>query len=275
MHFLAGRCVTLLTALILSSLAINANAHMDGLLERLKPLDAETKPENTSKATSQIAIIMDDIGYSKKQGINAIALPGSITYAIIPHSPNARFFAMEAQKHDKEIMLHAPMSNVHNIPLGKDGLSETMNESRFKHALNSALDSVPHISGVNNHMGSLLTQKALPMGWVMESLRKRQLYFIDSRTTSNSVAWKVAQDANIPSLKRDIFLDHKPTPDFIDQQFKKLTKLAKNRGYAVAIAHPHPETIHYLQQHLPSLTSQGIRLVAASELVKAHSPNLT
>jgi polysaccharide deacetylase 2 family uncharacterized protein YibQ len=222
----------------------------------------------------KIAIIIDDMGYNYAQGVKAIALPGAITYAIIPHSPKADFFALEAQKHHKEVMLHAPMSNVHNIPLGKNGLYEGMNETRFKEALNLSLDSMPSASGVNNHMGSLLTQKALPMEWVMQALQKRRLYFIDSRTTSNSVAWKTAQTYNIPSLKRDIFLDHTPTPEFIDKQFSKLINLAKHKGYAVAIAHPYPETIRYLKQQLPLLAKQNIALVSASELVFDHSPNL-
>ena len=171
-------------------------------------------------------------------------------------------------------MLHAPMSNVHNIPLGKNGLTETMNEARFKDALNDSLDSIPHISGVNNHMGSLLTQKALPMEWLMESLRQRQLYFIDSRTTSHSIAWDIAQQLDIPSLKRDVFLDHEQTHTFIHKQFTRLTQLAKKQGYAVAIAHPYPETIRYLKKHLPSLEQKGIELVSASELVRSYSPNL-
>jgi polysaccharide deacetylase 2 family uncharacterized protein YibQ len=171
-------------------------------------------------------------------------------------------------------MLHAPMSNVHNIPLGENGLSETMNEVHFKQALNSSLDSLPGVSGVNNHMGSLLTQKSLPMEWVMHALKQRQLYFIDSRTTSNSVAWSVAQNLHIPSLKRDIFLDNIPTAESIDKQFKQLIALAKRRGYAVAIAHPYPETIRYLQQHLPILAQQNINLVFVSALVQLHSPNI-
>ncbi len=222
----------------------------------------------------KIAIIIDDIGYNHAQGMEAIALPGNITYAIIPHSPKANFFAQEAQKYNKEIMLHAPMSNVHNIPLGKHGLDESMDEVHFKEALNLSLDSLPTISGVNNHMGSLLTQKALPMEWLMQALGKRQLYFIDSRTTSNSVAWKTAQAFNIPSLKRDVFLDHQQTEAFIQEQFNRLVYIAKNKGYAVAIAHPYPETIRFLKQALPKLALQNIELVSASELVLSHSPNL-
>ncbi len=224
--------------------------------------------------TNRIAIIIDDIGYNYAQGLEAFALPGAITYAIIPHSPKADFFALEAKKHNKEIMLHAPMSTVHNTPLGEYGLTENMSEARFKEALNASLDSLPDATGVNNHMGSLLTQKSLPMEWVMQALHARRLYFIDSRTTSQSVAWQTAQSFNIPSLKRDIFLDHTPTTDFINEQFNKLMAIAKRKGYAVAIAHPYPETINYLKQQLPKLKEQNIELVSASALVFDHSPNL-
>lgn len=107
----------------------------------------------------------------------------------------------------------------------------------------------------------------------MQALQERQLYFIDSRTTSNSVAWEIAQHFNIPSLKRDVFLDHKPTHEFIEKQFSYLISLAKEQGYAVAIAHPYPETIAFLEQHLSSLSEHKISLVSASELVSGYSPN--
>lgn len=231
-------------------------------------------PSHKQSHGIKIAIIIDDIGYSHKQGLAAMSLPGALTFAIIPHSPKADFFANIAKQQRKEVILHAPMSNVHNIPLGKNGLSETMDEGRFKEALNLSLDSMPDAIGMNNHMGSLLTQKTLPMEWVMQALQKRSLYFIDSRTTPESIAWETAQAFNIPSLQRDVFLDHTPTTDFISQQFDKLTEIAKRKGYAIGIGHPYPETIEYLKQQLPLLKQQNIELVSASTLVFGHSPNL-
>jgi polysaccharide deacetylase 2 family uncharacterized protein YibQ len=234
-------------------------------------------PTNSHKTNTykvKVAIIIDDIGYSYHYGLRAINLPGAITYAIIPHSPKAKFFALEAHKLKKEVMLHAPMSNVHNRPLGQSGLKESMAEGHFKQVLNTSLDSLPNIRGMNNHMGSLLTQKSKPMQWVMEALQKRALYFIDSRTTADSVAWETAQIFNIPSLKRDVFLDHTPENNAIDKQFNELIAIAKRRGYAIAIGHPYPETIRYLQKVLPTLKNQGVELVPASELVKNYSPNL-
>ena len=233
----------------------------------------ETKKELTPKPLAQVAIIVDDMGYSRSRGLAALSLPGNLTFAFIPNSPNARYLSQLALKQEKEIMLHAPMSNVHNFPLGESGLTEEMNQADFIAALNNALESVPHISGVNNHMGSLLTQKLLPMEWIMETLQKHELYFIDSWTTSQSVAWKTAQRHNIPSLKRDVFLDHDPKPSAIHEQFQHLMAVAKRRGYAVAIAHPYPETITFLQNNIEQLAQEGIELVSASRLVNRYSPN--
>jgi polysaccharide deacetylase 2 family uncharacterized protein YibQ len=229
-------------------------------------------PIKTVYKTS-VAIIIDDLGYNYEQGLKAMQLPGAITYAIIPHSPKAFFFAQEAQKNNKEIMLHAPMSTINHNALGKNGLTELMDENDFKRTLNQSLASLPNVKGLNNHMGSLLTQKNQPMSWVMQSLKPRQLYFIDSRTSAKSVAWDVAQQYNIPSLKRDVFLDHEPNEAFIDKQFKLLITIAKRQGYAVAIAHPYPETVQYLSRNLSVLNDAGISLVPASELVKRFSPN--
>ena len=99
------------------------------------------------------------------------------------------------------------------------------------------------------------------------------LYFIDSRTTPQSVAWKTAQLNDVPSLKRDIFLDHERNYGFINAQFKQLIVVAKRRGYAIAIAHPYPETIAFLQEHVSRLSENGITLVPASQLVNRYSPN--
>ena len=231
-------------------------------------------PEKINAQKSiEVAIIIDDMGYSKKRGLRALNIPGQLTYAFIPNSPNARFLADEAKKRNKEIILHAPMSNVHNYPVGQSGLTEVMDRATFTNALNDAIESVPHISGMNNHMGSLLTQKRLPMEWIMQTLGARGLYFIDSRTTSQSVAWITAQQNNIPSLKRDVFLDHERETQFIAHQFTQLLRVAKRRGYAVAIAHPYPETLSYLQQHIHRLADEGITLVPASHLVNKYSPN--
>ena len=241
----------------------------------LRPtIKIDERPATNRQQTSiDVAIIIDDIGYSKTQGLAAINLPGKLTFAVIPHSPNAEYLATEAHSQQKELILHAPMSNIHNHPIGQAGLTDTMSEADFNKTLADALDSVPHISGVNNHMGSLLTQKKLPMEWTMKTLKKHGLYFVDSRTTPESIAWQTAQQFNVASLKRDVFLDHQRDTVFIEEQFQRLISIAKRQGYAIAIGHPYPETIDYLKENLGRLKDQGIHLKTASEVVNHYSPN--
>jgi len=233
-----------------------------------QPIPSPTPP------TSRIAIIIDDIGYNKRQGLAAIGLPGAITYAVIPHSPNAKQLAQQAWRNGKEIMLHMPMSSVNHHKLDQGGLTQGMGKAAFTQALQAALEAIPHISGVNNHMGSLLTQQPVPMQWLMSQLEKRNLYFIDSRTTANSIAWETAQQYQIPTLKRDVFLDNNKDYAAINQQFKRLISIAKRKGSAVAIAHPYPETILYLKSRLPQLSQENIRVVSASALLNKSSSSV-
>ena len=116
-------------------------------------------------------------------------------------------------------------------------------------------------------MGSLLTTLEPQMHWVMDEVKQRGLFFVDSRTTSDSVAWKVAQQRGIPSLRRDVFLDHERTTEFVHQQFMLTIEIAKRYGSAIAIGHPYPLTVEYLKLALPLLDEQGIRLVTASALI--------
>jgi polysaccharide deacetylase 2 family uncharacterized protein YibQ len=260
--------------IIKNSIIVNAN--IDSLLNTDIDLRKGTDPikqRGQAVIVAEVAIIIDDIGYNRSQGLAAINISGNLTYAIIPHSPYAKFLATTAHQQQKEVILHAPMSNIHDHPMGKSGLTEDMDEAAFDHTLLNAMASVPHIKGVNNHMGSLLTQMQRPMNWTMRTLKANGLFFIDSRTTSASVAWKTAQKYGIASLKRDVFLDHKRDSLFMAEQFERFINIAKGNGYAIAIAHPYPETIQYLINNIHRLQAHGIRLMPVSELVGRYSPN--
>jgi len=199
--------------------------------------------------------------------MRAISLPGPITYAVLPYGPHSRQLAEAAHRQGKEIMLHMPMDNDNLKPLGPGGLTVQLSRSAFMERLEQAIRAVPHISGINNHMGSKLTRNPLRMAWLMALLSQHTLYFVDSRTTAASVAAGMARQQRIPNLERDIFLDHDPSPAAIDQQFKQLIKLAKQHGSAVAIGHPYPTTLDYLEQAIPKLNGLGIRLVTPSGLL--------
>ena len=212
----------------------------------------------------RLVIIIDDMGDNLARGIAAINLPGPIAYAILPHTPKSKVLAEMANSQGKDVMVHIPMDNTHNLELGPGGLTEALSEQVFTETLEKGLRSVPYAVGFNNHMGSLLTGKQPQMQWAMKVAKKQEMFFIDSLTTSDTVAWKEAKQAKIPWLIRDIFLDHEQTTEFVDQQFKAGVKLARERGFAVLIGHPYPVTINYLQEALPGLGELGVQLVAPS-----------
>lgn len=222
--------------------------------------------------TVKIAIIIDDLGYNLERGTIAAEFPAPLTLAVIPHSPNGPALAEIGHQKGKEIMLHTPMSNLQQLPLDEGGLSEDMQQQLFIETLNRGLNSIPHVSGINNHMGSFLTQLEEPMGWLMEELAKEELFFIDSRTSPDSVAYRVALEHQVASRKRDVFLDNQRDEDYIAAQFAKLVKIARIRGNALAIGHPHPETLAVLTRVLPTLKQQGVEIISISEFLQQFPP---
>ncbi|WP_370279542.1 divergent polysaccharide deacetylase family protein [Pontibacterium sp.] len=215
----------------------------------------------------RMVLIIDDMGYNLRKGEAALALPGAVTYSILPFTPYAKRFANAAHDSGREVMLHVPMANTRAKELGPGALTADMQREALQAGLNKALDATPHVSGVNNHMGSLLTSMEQPMNWVMETLKARDLYFIDSLTTVKTVGWKKAREAQVPYLKRHVFLDHQIDETFIDGQFKRALDVAEKFGFVVVIGHPYPETSAYLAKTLPTLGEKGIRLVPASAIV--------
>lgn len=216
-----------------------------------------------------IVLIIDDMGNSLEQGLRALRLPGRLNYAFLPHTAGSKQLAEVAFNNNKEIMLHLPMSNLNNYKTGPGALTARMDKPEYLQTLQQNIAAIPHVSGVNNHMGSLLTQLNQPMGWLMSELRKQQLYFVDSRTSPLTVAEQQANAAHIPTIRRDIFLDNVLDSTAIARQYERLLDLARQNGIAVAIGHPHEETLEFLEQALPKLANRGIRLAFASEAIAA------
>jgi hypothetical protein len=215
-----------------------------------------------------VAIIIDDMGHHLQRGREALALPGRLTFAVIPFSAHSRPLARAAQAGGKEVMLHAPMSTLNNTPLGRNGLTAELSREEFLRNLRLALDDVPQAEGVNNHMGSDLTQRRQQMAWLMQELRWRDLYFVDSRTSDRTVAATVAGEFNVPNLSRQVFLDNDTNADAIAERFDVLVNRAKREGLGIAIGHPYRATINYLKRALPELQAQGIRTVYVSEAIE-------
>tara|TARA_R110000772_G_scaffold74601_5_gene162521 strand:+ start:2434 stop:3198 length:765 start_codon:yes stop_codon:yes gene_type:complete len=225
--------------------------------------------------SAQVAIIIDDIGY-RKSDAQALYLPGNISYAILPHTPYGKRLALKAQAKNNDVILHIPMESKNGKKLGPGALTSEMNENGIRESLSNAFAEIPFALGINNHMGSKLTELYQPMAWTMQFLRERDLVFIDSVTTSASQAEDVAISFGVPSLHRHIFLDNKLEHNYIRRQFKQLIRDAKRYQTVVAIAHPHPETITSLKKLLPLLAQNNVELVPISTLLnrKLTTPNL-
>lgn len=222
-------------------------------------------------ADPAISIIIDDIGYRHHDDIRALDLPGPVAYAIMPHSPLGKRMSELATSSGKDVILHLPMEAIEdekNRFLGPGALWLEMNQIQFMTTLNNGAGSVPNIIGVNNHMGSLLTMDRGRMEWLMDYLHTRNIFYIDSVTSRYTVAHTAASNKNVPYLKRDIFLDNSRDKKDIVSQFETLIKIAKRRGKAIAIGHPHPETIEVLELTLPRLDEYGVRLIGLGEMVK-------
>ncbi|MFK8032086.1 MAG: divergent polysaccharide deacetylase family protein [Gammaproteobacteria bacterium] len=216
-----------------------------------------------------IAVIIDDIGNRRADGERTVALPGPVACAVLPHTPFGPELAEAAYKSGKEVMLHQPLQATdsnHLLGTGAIVLDQSFEEVRD--TLLQNLATVPHVSGINNHMGSLLTRHPGHMRWLMHSISQYgPLFFVDSVTSGQSVAHRVAKEHGLPSLKRDVFLDSVQTREAVAKQFDRLKQHARRHGFAVGIGHPFAETLDVLEQELPRLSGLGYRLVSIRSMI--------
>lgn len=224
-----------------------------------------------AKSTSKIIIIIDDLGY-RRSDIAAFALPVEVTFSVLPQTPFSTIYANKAHAEGRDVMLHLPMSSHTNKALGPSAIKVGMFHQDIEHTLTAALQSVPHVIGVNNHMGSALTEQNQPMVDLMRALKRRDLFFIDSWTSPRSVAYDAAVSTGVAAEKRHVFLDHFKTKAFYTKQFDLLIRIAKKHGRAIGIAHPYPSSIAYLSERLSRLDDDNVELVPVSTYFNSFLP---
>lgn len=214
-----------------------------------------------SGPVATIGLIIDDLGYNLVEGLRVTRLPGAVTCAVLPHTPFGRQIAESAHRAGKEILLHLPMAADEVAEPGPGQLEPGMSDGELRATLDLDLTTVPYAIGVNNHMGSRLTTQQPDMDRLMRALAARRLLFVDSLTHAASLAATRARAHGIPALERDVFLDREPGEAEVARQLAHLERLARKRGYALAIGHPYPSTLAALERWLPQLESRGLRLV--------------
>ena len=229
-----------------------------------------------AQAEPRISIIIDDIGDRYDYGHQVVELPGPITCSFLPRTPYAARLAREAHALGHEVMLHLPMESENGKRLGPGGVTLEMTEQSFRDTVRADIASIPFVTGINNHMGSLLTRHPGSMDWLMSEINAHGgLYFVDSVTTRYTVAAKVALEHGLPTTRRDFFLDNDQRPDAIRRQLARAVASALRNGTALAIAHPHPGTLAVLAEALPHLNEIGVRLVPVSQLIAVRQERST
>jgi len=226
----------------------------------------------TSIYAADLAIVIDDVGYSLGRGHRAVNLPGQLTIAVLPFAPYTQQLVSDAVRLGKDVIVHQPMEPQPSPSVREERgtLKLAMQADEFNHLLGEALAAVPQRSGLSNHTGSLLTQHRVPMARLMSQLSSRGLYFLDSRTTAETVAMDMARQMGVPAVRRDVFLDHHRNREAIHQAFEQALRVARYQGHAVLVGHPYPMSLDYLEQRLIDLPPD-IRMVSAGDLAQRLS----
>lgn len=226
-----------------------------------KPIPGRPLPE--------VAIIVDDIGYDERLAEKFIQMDSSLTFSILPYGPFSRKILRIAGEKGFETMLHLPMEpkEYPKIKPGPGALLTCMSPDTLIEQLEADLAAVPDIKGVNNHMGSRMTTNSTQMYQIFSILKKRGLYFVDSKTTPDSICEPSARLFQVPFAERDVFIDHIQDKEFIRKQIRLLIHIAEKYGSSIGIAHPHEVTYEVLKDMMPELKKR-VKIVPVSKLVE-------
>lgn len=229
---------------------------------------AEEKPGEASIPvyTAKVAFIIDDAGHNLKALDETLALPVPVNVAVLPRLGYSKKIAQSLHDNGFEIILHQPMEpKGAGIDPGPGAIYTGMTEEEIKKILEENFKAVPHLVGLNNHMGSKATADQTVMEVVLRTASENNLFFIDS-VTSRSKVNEAAENVGVRVLERDIFLDNEKDPAYIKNQIRKLKRVALKKGQAVGIGHFFPVTIQSISEMLPEFEAEGIQVVPVSKL---------
>jgi polysaccharide deacetylase 2 family uncharacterized protein YibQ len=218
-------------------------------------------------AGARIALVIDDLGRSVEDVETLGRLGVPVTYAVLPFESETQAVVAALHGRGAEVICHLPMQPVHGENPGPGALLYGMDGPALERATTAALAAVPGAVGVNNHMGSRLSADEKSMRAVLSVLKERGLFFLDSRTSPESVGYRVAGQMGVPAAERQVFLDSDLRPQIIREQFLRTLELAKKHGSAIAIGHPHAATLAMLAAEVPRARDEGYEFVAVSRLL--------
>jgi polysaccharide deacetylase 2 family uncharacterized protein YibQ len=224
------------------------------------------------QSKARVAIIIDDLGMGGRVTRELLAIDRPLNFSILPFLPRSKDTAIKAKKSGFLVMLHLPMEPkgypARDKDPGKGAIFVNTPRKEIAKIIVQDLSNIPYVQGVNNHTGSRLTENKEIMSLILKELKKRKLFFVDSKTSPNSIAYKEAKRLGLRCGERDVFLDNEIDLDYIKGQIQLLAKIALKKGEAIGIGHPYLPTVRAIRESIPELENQGIEFVLVSELVE-------
>jgi polysaccharide deacetylase 2 family uncharacterized protein YibQ len=205
-----------------------------------------------------MVIIVDDLGFNKETIDKLLEIPAPISFAVLPNLPYSQYAAQMAYNKGRDVILHLPMephsSRYKGVNTVGSMLLVGLPKDEILSKLEKDLASVPYIIGVSNHMGSKFTENGELMEFILERIKSKGLFFVDSRTSPRTTGFQIAKRLGMKAAERDVFLDKGSRgANYIRSQVEKLIKVSKKNGYAIGICHPYPDTIKVLTQMIPEV----------------------
>jgi len=240
------------------------------LLKPSECLRAAAAPGRTGPA--RLAIIIDDVGYNRKNAQDLLALGVPLTFSILPQVTYSVELAESIHGAGHEVMLHQPMQPHGDVAdPGPGALYVQHTRTDMEAIIRQNLADLPFACGVNNHMGSLFTESRPHVSDMLDIFRQRSFFFVDSFTSSHSVAFRTAREFNMIAAYRNVFIDNQPEEEAIYRQLLEAKRRALSTGSAIAIGHPRPETVKVLEGFLKEIKHSGIELVYASAVARERT----
>ncbi|MGM0421685.1 MAG: divergent polysaccharide deacetylase family protein [Pseudomonadota bacterium] len=223
----------------------------------------------------KIVVVIDDLGLSHKKAELVASLPAPLTLAYLPYARNLEEQTELAMSRGHELMVHMPMQPISDkADPGPDALIKGVEPEDLLRRVEKNLGVFDGYVGINNHMGSGFTQDQAGLDVLMKALQERGLMYLDSRTSAGSLAETTARRYNVATTGRDVFIDHKITEEFITEALLKTEDIARRRGSAIAIGHPHEMTVAALAAWLPTLERKGFQLVPITSVIEERDPRV-
>jgi polysaccharide deacetylase 2 family uncharacterized protein YibQ len=221
------------------------------------------------KQKPMISIVIDDMGVDLKRSAQALDLPSNVTMSYLPYARNIATQVEAAKSKGHEVILHMPMQamNPKENP-GPHYLRTDMSAAELEENITASLNAFSGYDGVNNHEGSKFTADRPGLDIFMTDLEKRHVFFLDSRTSAQSVAEEVAREHHLPTTHRNVFIDHIETPAFVAAALKHTEDIARRTGSAIAIGHPKDVTLPALKTWLATLEAKGFQVVSLATVVE-------